>query len=91
VGRPSQPTPLKILKGRGNGKDIAGRPIPQLPAFEHGAPTPPPWLSPEALAEWQRVAPSLDALGLIKDEDRAVFSTYCERPGRLVLLPNCAC
>ena len=32
----------------------------------------------QALAEWKRVAPSLDQLGLMKDEDRAIFTTYCE-------------
>lgn len=78
MGRPSQPLPLKILKGRSSTKDIAGRPIPQLPAFEHSAPSAPPWLDDEALAEWERVVPTLDQLGLIKAEDRALFSAYCE-------------
>jgi P27 family predicted phage terminase small subunit len=73
-----EPIPLKILKGRSATKDIAGRPIPVPPAFERTLPEPPPWLDATARAEWTRVGPALDALGLIKDEDCAMFATYCE-------------
>ena len=61
MGRTPQPIPLKILKGRSATKDIAGRPIPQAPAFNRGAPDPPPWLDTEARAEWERIAPSSSA------------------------------
>jgi P27 family predicted phage terminase small subunit len=84
VGKPSQPLPLKILKGRGNGKDIAGRAIPQPPAFNRGAPTPPDWLNPEARGEWERIAPELERLDLIKPEDRGIFAAYCLAWSRLV-------
>ena len=45
-GPTPEPVGLKILKGRGNGKDIAGRPIPKVPAFERGAPEPPDGWTP---------------------------------------------
>lgn len=32
----------------------------------------------EALAEWRRVAPTLERLDLLKPEDRALLSAYCE-------------
>ena len=76
-GRPPDPTPLKVLKGRGNGKDQAGRPIPKVPSFDRGAPDVPELLDDEARAEWERVAPSLDRLDLLKPEDRAALATYC--------------
>ncbi|WP_178031407.1 phage terminase small subunit P27 family [Mycobacterium xenopi] len=76
--------PLKVLKGRGNGKDSMGRPIPQVPNFERGAPDPPEWLDDEARNLWQRVAPALDRLDLLKPEDREVFVAYCVAWSRFV-------
>lgn len=80
----AKPTKLKILTGRGDGKDSAGRALPEEPAFEREAPEPPPWLTDEALEEWERVAPSLEALDLLKPEDRAAFAAYCETWARYV-------
>jgi phage terminase small subunit len=34
-------------------------------------------LDPEALAEWERVVPTLDAVGSIKPEDRGILTAYC--------------
>ncbi len=42
-----------------------------------GAPTAPSWLSAEAKAEWKRVVPALDELGLLATVDRAALATYC--------------
>lgn len=83
-GRVAEPVPLKILKGRGNGKDQAGMPIPKVPSFERAAPDPPEWLDDEAAELWGRVAPSLDALDLLKPEDRETFATYCTTWSRYV-------
>lgn len=78
MARPPQPLPLKMLKGRGGGRDSRGYAIPTAPAFEHEPPEPPDWLSEEALALWRRLAPALDRLDVLKDEDREAFTAYCE-------------
>jgi P27 family predicted phage terminase small subunit len=77
-GPAPDPIPLKILKGRGGGKDSIGRPIPAPPPFERAAPDPPAWLEPEARELWDRVAPTLDRLDLLKPEDWQSFICYCE-------------
>jgi P27 family predicted phage terminase small subunit len=78
VGRTPEPIPLKILKGRGNGKDIAGRPIPTPPAFERGIPDCPAWLSPGAKEVWETYGPMLDDVDAIKVADGLVFAVLCE-------------
>lgn len=74
----AQPAALKLIKGRAPGKDTAGRPVNQGPAFRRIAPEPPDWLSAEAAAEWRRVVPGLTRLDILKEEDRAVLAAYCE-------------
>jgi P27 family predicted phage terminase small subunit len=76
-GPAPEPIGLKILKGLGNGRDSAGRPIPVPPPFEKGCPDPPDWLAVEARELWERVAPSLDRLDLLKPEDREIFTAFC--------------
>ncbi|WP_224275809.1 phage terminase small subunit P27 family [Streptomyces sp. LS1784] len=78
MGRTAQPAALRLLKGRGDGKDSAGRPVNQGPAFVRVPPNPPTWLTREAAAEWKRVVPGLARLGLLKPEDRAALASYCE-------------
>jgi len=78
MGRTAQPAALKLIKGRGEGKDSAGRPVNQGPAFKRVPPTAPSWLTTEAKAEWKRVVPGLSRLELLKPEDRAALAAYCE-------------
>lgn len=78
MGRTAQPAALKLIKGRGDGKDTAGRPVNLGPAFKRVPPNPPSWLSREAAAEWKRVVPGLSRLDLLKPEDRAALAAYCE-------------
>lgn len=78
MGRTAQPAALKLIKGRGDGKDTAGRPVNLGPAFKRVPPNPPSWLSREAAAEWKRVVPGLSRLDLLKPEDRAGLAAYCE-------------
>lgn len=73
-----QPAALQLLHGRGNGTDSGGRRVKTPPAFRRIAPRPPTWLSREAAAEWRRVVPGLTRLDLLKEEDRAVLTAYCE-------------
>ena len=53
---------LKILQGRGNGRDSGGRPVSVPPALERGLPDPPAWLPPEVAAMWEVLAPLVDDL-----------------------------
>ena len=73
-GRKPTPTNLKLLRGNPGRRPINQRepkPAPKTP----GIPT---WLSNEARAEWRRVVPELDKLGLLARVDRAALATYCE-------------
>jgi P27 family predicted phage terminase small subunit len=84
MGRPAAPAGLKLLNGRSEGRDSGGRLVSPPPLFVREAPEPPEWLSVEARAEWDRVAPGLERLDLLKPEDRAVFTAYCETWSRFV-------
>lgn len=84
MGRPPKPATLLLLNGRKEGQDSAGRPVAKPPAFKRLAPNPPSWLSREAKAEWRRVVPGLVRLDLVKPEDRATLTTYCELWSRWV-------
>lgn len=79
-----KPAALKLLNGRGHGTDSGGRKVPPPPAFRRIAPNPPSWLSREAKAEWRRVAPGLQRLDLLKEEDRAALAAYCDTWARFV-------
>jgi P27 family predicted phage terminase small subunit len=75
---------LKLLSGRGGGKDSGGRPVAHPPKFLRAAPDPPEWLDAEARAEWDRVVPGLETLDVLKSEDRAVLAAFCETWSRFV-------
>lgn len=77
-GRIKQPANVLQLHGRGDGKDSGGRDIPKPPAFLRVPPEPPSWLHEEAKREWDRVVPGLSRLDILKEEDRAVLTAYCE-------------
>ncbi|MCX4661490.1 phage terminase small subunit P27 family [Streptomyces uncialis] len=78
MARTAAPAALKLLTGQREGRDSGGRPVAPVPAFRRIAPTAPTWLSREAAAEWRRVAPGLQRLDLLKEEDRAMLAAYCE-------------
>ena len=80
----AKPAALKLLNGRGPGKDSAGRPVNIGPAFARSAPDPPSWLSREARAEWRRVVPELERLRLLSRVTRASLAAYCETWARFV-------
>ena len=73
-GRKPTPTALKVLQGN-PGKRPLNRREPKPPPTAPGCPT---WLSIEAKAEWRRVVPVLDQLGMLTKVDRAALATYCE-------------
>lgn len=79
MARAAQPAALKLLHGRGEGKDSAGRPVHEGPAFRRVPPEAPEDMTPAARAVWDRVVPELSRLDLLKDGDREVLVTYCEQ------------
>lgn len=77
-GRRPKPPALKLLTGRGPGKDSAGRPIELPPPFTRGAPVCPDWLGEYAREVWAAHLPVLVRLRLTKPEDVAALAAYCE-------------
>jgi len=78
-GRPPKPAALKILEGNRGRREIK-----EGPKFRPIAPECPAWLSEQAQIEWGRLAPSLEALGLLTDADMAGFAGYCQSYSRWV-------
>jgi P27 family predicted phage terminase small subunit len=83
-GPAPRPAVLKLIEGRGHGTDSGGRPVKTGPEFARSAPEAPSWLPEEARAEWDRVVPELDRLGLLKSIDRSSLTSYCLVWHRLV-------
>jgi P27 family predicted phage terminase small subunit len=76
-GPAPKPTALRELEG-----NPGHRPINRSePKPEPGA-TCPDWLSDDAKAEWARVAPELEGLGLLTKVDMAALAAYCVAYGR---------
>ncbi|GGR37903.1 hypothetical protein GCM10010497_45980 [Streptomyces cinereoruber] len=67
-----QPDNVRALRG-----NPGGRPAPQRVTAAPSVPDIPSWLDDEGQAEWARVVPQLDALGVLAKVDRAVLSAYC--------------
>ena len=79
-GRKPLPTALKKLEGdRGKGRRPINENEPKPPM---GAIKCPSWLMPEAKKEWKRLAPSLEAMGLLTIWDIDSFSAYCQAYAR---------
>lgn len=53
------------------------RQLPRRLKLPPKAPAAPTWLDREAKAEWNRVVPSLERMGVLATVDRAVLATYC--------------
>jgi len=71
----AKPTALKILEGK-----LGHRPLPKNePKPKVGAPSAPDWLDKAARAEWERIVPELDAIGLLTKVDGFVLGAYCSR------------
>jgi P27 family predicted phage terminase small subunit len=78
VTRTPIPAGLKILQGRGNGRDSGGRPVATPPVLERGLPDPPDWLPADVRVMWDWIAPQIDELGAIKPQDGLILATLCE-------------
>lgn len=79
-----KPAHLKLIEGRGNGRDSGGRKVAETPKFRRLPPDAPEWLPDEARAEWERVVPELARIELLKPVDRAALTAYCLAWQRLV-------
>jgi P27 family predicted phage terminase small subunit len=84
AGRKPKPPALKLVEGRGNGRDSGGRKVKEPPSFVRLPPEPPEILNEEALAEWNRVVPELQRLKLTKSIDAAALTAYCLAWSRMV-------
>ena len=77
-GRKPKPTVLKILEGNPGKRPLnENEPIPPK-----GSVNCPSWLEPEAKKEWKRLAPSLEAMGVLTQVDLTAFAGYCQAYAR---------
>lgn len=81
AGRPPKPTTLKVLEGNAGKRKLDPELEPQPDPCE-GMPA---WLAkyPELVAEWNRHAPRLLALGLLTEVDDSALAALCVLEVRL--------
>lgn len=73
-GRKPKPTALKVLEGNPGKRPLNDRePVP---------PKGTAWLLPEAKKEWKRLAPALEAMGVLTMADLTAFEGYCQAYAR---------
>lgn len=77
-GRKSAPAHLKLVKGRGNGRDSGGRVVPPPPPFARSIPAKPDDLSPAASAMWDAIVAALPDAHLLKPIDGYALQVGCE-------------
>ena len=79
-GPAPKPTKLKKLEGNPSKRPLnkfEPQPLVEIPSC-------PKHLCAEARAEWKRICPELDKLGLLSKIDRAALAAYCQAYGRWV-------
>lgn len=76
-GRTPKPAGLKLLEGRGNGKDSGGREVKPTPGFTRLPPEPPEFLAGRAREMWDQVVSELQRLQLLKPIDQASLTALC--------------
>ena len=77
-GRKPKPTALKVLKGNPGKRPLNDRePVPPKATLKC-----PAWLLPEAKKEWKRLAPALEAMGVLTMADLTAFEGYCQAYAR---------
>lgn len=83
AGRKGAPPVLKLIEGKGLGRDGRerdrnGRPIEPTPTFKREAPPKPAEMSPDAEDLWDRVVEQMMTIGLLKPLDAAALEAMCE-------------
>lgn len=77
-GRKTKPTALKVLEGNPGKRPLNDRePVPPKATLKC-----PAWLLPEAKKEWKRLAPALEAMGVLTMADLTAFEGYCQAYAR---------
>ena len=77
-GRKPKPTALKVLEGNPGKRPLNDRePVPPRAALKC-----PAWLLPGAKKEWKRLAPALEAMGVLTMADLTAFEGYCQAYAR---------
>lgn len=82
AGRKAAPAGLKLLEGRGRGKDSGGREIVPAPAFRRLPPDKPEGLSSAASEVWDQFIAELTRLQLVKPVDGPALEMACEAYAR---------
>jgi len=77
-GRKPKPTALKLIEGN-PGKRPLNEHEPVPPKLNSKCPD---WLLPEAKKEWKRLAPALEAMGILTMADHKAFAAYCQAYAR---------
>lgn len=78
AGRKAQHPALKLLSGRSEGKDSAGREVPEPVAFTRALPTKPEGLSEDAEWLWDQVVAQMKDIGVLKPLDASSLEVACE-------------
>lgn len=73
-----RPTALYVLEGGDQGRKINEEDAELVKSGALGTAQMPDWLSDEAKAEWQRLAPKLEMLGILTAHDTMSFAAYCQ-------------
>lgn len=76
---PPKPHPknLRLMNGRGNGRDSGGRLVEPGHGWVRLPPTPPAWLVGEGRALWDRVVAELEPYNILKPTDGPALTCYC--------------
>lgn len=82
AGRKAEPVALKLIKGKGNGKDSGGREIKHPPKFHRTAPEKPVDMDGVASDTWDQIVEALEALDVLKEVDGPALRIACETYAR---------
>jgi len=78
------PAALRLMNGRGNGRDSGGRLVAPGLGWIRLPPTPPDWLVGEGRALWDRVVAELAPYNILRPVDGPALACYCLAWQRLV-------
>jgi P27 family predicted phage terminase small subunit len=82
AGRKPKPHGLRLLEGRGDGRDSGGREIKPPPGFQRLPPPKPEGMSEVAAELWDRIVPELQRLQVTKPIDGPALEMMCETYAR---------